>query len=223
MIRDIIITIMELVGTVSFAVSGALVAIGCSLDIFGVVTVGCITAVGGGIIRDVIIGNIPPRIFSNPHILLIAVVTSLAVFIVAYVHREKFKKIRSKAEMINVLFDALGLASFSITGVECVLNSEFGDNALLAVTLGVMTGIGGGVLRDVLVNEKPYILVRHVYAVVSILGCVFYYLIGEVMGHEVAATFFVLVFVLITRVLAAKYHWRLPKITFDENGNATQK
>lgn len=213
---------MELVGTVSFAVSGSLVAIGCSFDVFGVVTVGCITAVGGGIIRDIIIGSTPPRIFSNLPVLLLAILTSFFVFTFAYIYREKFKKIRSRAEMINVLFDALGLASFSITGVECVLESSFGNNVLLAITLGVITGVGGGVIRDVLVNEKPYILVRHVYAVVSIVGCLLYYLIGSVLSYKVVATFFVLIFVVTMRLLAAKYRWKLPKITFDENGKPSK-
>ena len=84
MISDIIILVMEWIGTISFAVSGTLVAIGCGLDLFGVVTVGTITAVGGGVMRDLLIGNIPPKVFSNPLILLVAAVTSLLVFMFAY-------------------------------------------------------------------------------------------------------------------------------------------
>ncbi len=216
MIRDIIILVMEWIGTISFAASGTLVAVGCGLDLFGVVTVGTITAVGGGIMRDLLIGNIPPKIFSNPLILLVAALTSLLVFTVAYFRRKRFQKFRQRIEMVNIFFDALGLAAFSITGVETACLSSFGDNFILVITLGVITGVGGGVLRDVLVNEKPYILVRHIYAIVSILGSCIYYLLSVTLGYKVSATFVVVIFTVLMRLLAAKFRWRLPKIELDE-------
>lgn len=216
MIRDVIILVMEWIGTISFAASGTLVAVGCGLDLFGVVTVGTITAVGGGIMRDLLIGNIPPKIFSNPLILLVAALTSLLVFTVAYFRRKRFQKFRQRIEMVNIFFDALGLAAFSITGVETACLSPYGDNFILVITLGVITGVGGGVLRDVLVNEKPYILVRHIYAIVSILGSCIYYLLSVTLGYRVGATFIVIVFTVLMRLLAAKFRWRLPKIELDE-------
>ncbi len=219
MISDIIIVIMEWIGTVSFAISGSLVAIRSGLDLFGVLTVGCITAVGGGMIRDVLIGNIPPKLFFNPLILLVAIVTALFVFVFAYIYRKNFQKFSQRAETVNILFDALGLAAFSVTGVEIVCISTYGDNILLAITLGVLTGVGGGVLRDVLVNEKPYILTKHVYASVSVLSCCFYYLFSVIWGHRVFGTFFSLIFTVVMRMLAAKLHWRLPKINFEDNEN----
>lgn len=212
MISDIIIVIMEWIGTISFAVSGALVAIRCSLDLFGVATVGCITAVGGGMIRDVLLGNTPPKIFFNPLILCVAVATTIAVFIITDIHRRNFKKLSESIDVINIFFDALGLAAFSITGVEIACRSEHGENALLAITLGVITGVGGGILRDVLVNEKPYVLTKHIYAVVSIFVCIFYYLVGYEGELKVFSTFFVIIFTVVIRLLAAKLHWGLPKI-----------
>lgn len=219
MISDAIISIMEWIGTISFAVSGALVAIGCSLDVLGVVTVGCVTAVGGGIIRDTIIGNIPPKVFSHPGTLLLAVATSIVVFLISYIYRKKFKQFRETIETFNVLFDALGLAAFSIAGVEVVCLSINKNNVLLVILLGVITGVGGGVLRDVLVNEKPYVLTKHVYAVVSILGCCFYYLFSVYLNYKVFATIFVLIFTVTIRMLAAKYRWKLPKINISDNEN----
>ena len=216
MISDIIILVMEWIGTISFAVSGTLVAIGCGLDLFGVVTVGTITAVGGGVMRDLLIGNIPPKVFSNPLILLVAAVTSLLVFMFAYFYRKRFISLREKIEVINIFFDALGLAAFSITGVEIARLSSNGNNFILVITLGVITGVGGGVLRDVLVNEKPYILVRHIYAIVSILGSSLYYLISVQWGYKVTATFVAIAFTVIIRLLAAKFRWRLPKIELDK-------
>lgn len=216
MISDTIILIMEWIGTVSFAVSGALVAITCGLDLFGVATVGCITAVGGGIIRDLLIGNTPPKIFFNPEILFVAVSTSVLVFVIAYIFRNKFNQIREKTEMINVFFDALGLASFSITGIEIACLFSHHKNAVLAITLGVITGVGGGILRDVLVNEKPYVLTKHIYAVVSILGCIVYYVLSVLLNYKVLATILVMLFTVSLRLLAAKFRWKLPKINFDK-------
>ena len=216
MLSEIILLIMEWIGTISFATSGSLVAIRHNLDLFGVVTVGTITAVGGGIMRDVIIGNVPPKIFSNTLIIIVAVVTSLVVFLIAYLYRKKFNQLSESIDTVNIFFDALGLAAFSITGVEVACMAALKGNIILVIIMGVITGVGGGVLRDVLVNEKPYILTKHIYAVVSVLGCCIYYLLSVHFGFTVFATLFVLVFTLMMRLLAAKLRWKLPKIKFDD-------
>ena len=216
MITDIIILIMEWIGTVAFAISGAIVAIRRGLDLFGVIIIGCVTAVGGGMLRDILIGDTPPRIFANPLILLVAALTSLLVFVFAYIYRRGFEKISVTIDTVNILFDALGLAAFSITGVEIVCLSAHKANFIFAITLGVLTGVGGGVLRDVFVNETPGIFTKHVYAVVSVLSCVFYYLFSVTFGYIVFATIFSLVFTVVMRILAAKLHWELPKIKFGD-------
>ncbi|MBE6780003.1 MAG: trimeric intracellular cation channel family protein [Ruminococcaceae bacterium] len=210
--REILMLIMELLGTVAFAVSGTLVAACCGLDLFGVLTVGTITAVGGGVIRDLIIGQIPPAIFSKPETLVLVLVTSLVVFIVAFINSKKIKDLRLKIERINIFFDALGLAAFSVTGVEVTCAAGYSDNAVLAVVLGVITGVGGGVLRDVLVNEKPYILVKHIYAVASLIGAVVYYFVGIYFGNELIGTIISVLLTITIRMLAAKFRWNLPKV-----------
>ncbi len=210
--REILMFIMELLGTVSFAVSGTLVAISCGLDLFGVLTVGTITAVGGGIIRDVIIGQIPPTIFSKPEVLLIAIMTALIVFIIAYINSKRINDLSKKIDNINIFFDAVGLAAFSVTGVEVTCTAGYNKNIVLVFVLGVITGVGGGVLRDVLVNEKPYILVKHIYAVASLLGAVAYYVIGIHFGHELVGTIVSVLLTVTIRMLAAKFHWNLPKV-----------
>ena len=86
----------------------------------------------------------------------------------------------------------------------------------MAITLGVFTGVGGGVLRDVLVNEKPYVLVKHIYAIASILGCVCYYVISFVLGYRVWGTVAAVALTVIIRLLAAKYRWQLPKINLEK-------
>ena len=110
MVNEIILLITEWIGTISFAVSGSLVAIRHDLDLFGVATVGAITAIGGGIMRDTMIGNTPPKIFYNPLILIVAVITSVAVFLIAYFYRKKFNKLSETIDGVNILFDALEIA-----------------------------------------------------------------------------------------------------------------
>lgn len=216
MVSKIILLIMEWIGTISFATSGSLVAIRHGLDLFGVATVGTITAVGGGVMRDLMIGNLPPKIFSNPKILIVAIITSIVVFIIAYFYKKKFNQLSRVIDTVNVFFDALGLAAFTIAGVEVAVLESGKNSALLIIVMGVVTGVGGGVLRDVLVNEKPYILTKHIYAVVSILGSCIYSLLSIYAGYTVFATFFVLIFTVFIRLLAAKYRWKLPKIDIDE-------
>ncbi len=216
MIGDVLFTVMEVIGTVAFAVSGALVAIASGLDLFGVITVGCITAVGGGAIRDLIIGSTPPQVFLHPDMLLVAFITTLIVFIISYINSKNFKNMKEKIDKINIIFDAVGLAAFSVTGVEIARLSQYGNNGFLAVTLGVLTGVGGGILRDVLVNEKPYVLTKHIYAVASILGCCIYYFVMRYTDYKIFTTFVSAGAVIVVRMLAAKYRWRLPKIIFNK-------
>ena len=138
------------------------------------------------------------------------------VFLIAYFNRNKFEKLSEKIDAINIVFDALGLAAFSIAGVEVAYLALPESGPILPIVMGVFTGVGGGVLRDVLVNEKPYILTKHIYAVVSVLGSCFYYLLGIYLGYVVFATFFVLIFTVTMRMIAAKYRWKLPRIEFSD-------
>ena len=210
--REILMLIMELLGTVAFAVSGTLVAARCGLDLFGVLTVGTITAVGGGIMRDVIIGQIPPTIFTNPEILILALITGLVVFIIAFINSKRITDLQQKIDSVNIVFDAVGVAAFSVTGVEVTCAAGHTNNVVLPIVLGVITGVGGGVLRDVLVNEKPYILIKHIYAVASLLGSVVYYVIGIRFEHQLIGTIASVLLTITIRMLAAKFRWNLPKV-----------
>ena len=210
--REILMLIMELLGTVAFAVSGTLVAARCGLDLFGVLTVGTITAVGGGIMRDVIIGQIPQTIFTNPEILILALITGLVGVIIAFINSKRITDLQQKIDSLNIFFDAVGLAAFSVTGVEVTCAAGHTNNVVLPIVLGVITGVGGGVLRDVLVNEKPYILIKHIYAVASLLGSVVYYVIGIRFEHQLIGTIASVLLTITIRMLAAKFRWNLPKV-----------
>ena len=218
---EIILLILEIIGTIAFAVSGAFVAIKVKFDIFGVIVIACMTAFGGGIIRDTLIGQTPPVIFSKLYVIAIAALTAIVVFIVAYVKRKKFDAFREEIEHINNVFDAIGLAAFSVAGTEVAFTFGFSDNAFLAITLGVLTGCGGGVLRDILTETQPYIFKKHVYAIASILGAGTYYLLSSFDETTLIPSLISMTLVVVIRLLAAKYKWSLPKIKLGENDGKT--
>ena len=216
MITEMILLILEIIGTVAFAVSGAFVAIKARFDIFGVLVIGCITAVGGGITRDILIGVTPPTIFAKLYIIGVACLTSLTVFILAYIHCKKFDVIREKIEHINNLFDAIGLAAFTVMGTEIAFTNGIENNVFLSVTIGVLTGVGGGVLRDILTETPPYIFKKHVYALASIMGALLYYILRLFIQTTVLPSGVAIVFIISIRLLATKYRWDLPKIKLQE-------
>lgn len=216
---DVILFILEVVGTISFAVSGAFVAIKVKFDIFGVLVIGSITAVGGGIMRDILIGNVPPTIFSRVYILFIACASALAVFLISYKQRKKFDGVRGKIEHINNIFDALGLAAFTVMGTELAFTNGLNDNVFLSLVLGVLTGVGGGVLRDILTETPPYIFKKHVYAVAALGGAILYYVMRLYIENTIFPGALGIAFIFGIRMLATKYRWKLPKIVLEERNH----
>jgi len=195
-----IIEIMELIGTAAFAMSGAFVAIEKKMDILGVITLGITTAIGGGIIRDVLIGMTPPTSLRNPAFAFIAIVVSVIVFI------PSIRKLVNLDSSKMVFIDAVGLAAFTVIGCRTALPF---DNFWLQVFLGVLTGVGGGVVRDIFAAQKPMIFVRHFYAAASIAGAVAYSLLQPV--NDALSLVVGTVMIIVLRMLAAKYKWHLPK------------
>lgn len=192
--------ILEIIGTIAFSVSGAIVGIRRKMDVLGVVVLGVITAVGGGVIRDVLIGTIPPNAFTNPVYALMAIVISLLVFLPFISQRINLD------HFIWVLIDAIGLGAFTILGV---LTGVGFDNIFLEMFLGVVTGVGGGVMRDICAGEIPMIFVKHFYACPSIIGAIICALLYGYNANAAIVSGFVIIIVL--RLLAAKYKWHLPK------------
>ena len=138
--------VLELIGAAAFAVSGAMVAIEKKADIFGVLFLAVTTALGGGVIRDVLIGRIPPVMFVSYWYLLISVVAALAVFIDAYLRSEKYKLHLDKLDAVNNVFDAIGLAVFTVSGMNAAM--PVSDNVILVLFVGMCTGVGGGIIID---------------------------------------------------------------------------
>lgn len=215
-IQGIITYIMEIMGTIAFAASGAMVGIRKRMDIFGVCVLGFVTACGGGMIRDVILGITPPNVFRNPDYALVAVVTSILVFAVIYVKRDvmdgSFKVVYDKTMLI---MDTIGLAIFTVVGVNIGIQQGYLDKIFLLTFAGTITGVGGGLMRDVMADQPPYIFVKHIYASASVVGslvCVYMYrAFGAVVSMVVSSAV-----ILLIRYLAAHYHWNLPHIDFKE-------
>lgn len=202
---------IEIMGTIAFAISGSMVAIRKRVDLFGVLLLGMTTAVGGGIVRDVLLGNTPPRIFSSMTILLIAFTSSLIVFLVAYFAHEKYQRNHLQVDRINNVFDAFGLGLFTVTGMKVA--EECGiEHVVILIFFGAVTGIGGGLIRDLMVNEIPFVLKKHIYAVASIAGGLSYFMLKECAVKDTVAVGISILIVVVLRILATVFRWNLPRV-----------
>ena len=207
---DEMIYALEIIGAAAFAVSGAMAALEHEADIFGVIFLAVVTALGGGVIRDLLLGVTPPKMFVSYVYLAVAAVAALVVFADAYIRREKYRKHRDKLDSINNMFDAVGLAVFTVSGMNTAMQQS--DNVLLILVLGMSTGVGGGMLRDMMINKMPKVLRKRVYAVASLLGGGVYYGLFALGVHETIAAVSGMALIIALRVLATVYKWNLPAI-----------
>lgn len=207
---------LDLIGTVAFAWSGALLGIRRSMDLFGIIVLGVVTAVGGGALRDVMVGVIPPTSLVRPLFTIIAVVSSLLLFLVLYGRGEMLRSNYIMFfEKILVFFDALGLGAFTVVGMNVAETQGYGDKYFLMLFMGMITGIGGGIIRDILAGIVPFVFIRHVYAAASLFGGVVFLVIRPAFGRSNAMVIgFIAVVVL--RLLAARYRWDLPRVKLEE-------
>ena len=210
---DEVIFVLELIGAAAFSVSGAMVAIEKRADIFGVLFLAITTALGGGVIRDVLIGQIPPRMFVSYWYLLVAVIAALAVFTDAYVRSERYKLHIDKLDAVNNIFDAIGLAVFTVTGMNTAM--AVSDNVILLLFVGMSTGIGGGMLRDVMTNTMPKVLRKRIYAVASLLGGGLYYVMLLLGAGQLASVGCSMLLIFVLRLLATINKWNLPSVKLD--------
>jgi uncharacterized membrane protein YeiH len=192
---------LELAGTFAFAISGATAARQRGLDLFGICAIAFTVACGGGIIRDLCIGAIPPAGLKNWQYLIVsAIAAGLTVSLYSIVQRLKRPVL---------LFDAVGLSLFAVTGAQKAL--AYGHNGEVAVLLGITTAVGGGVLRDILLNRVPVILEKEIYASAALTGAVIVVsgnYLKWVSGDWIAIIAISACFIL--RILGLRYHWNLP-------------
>lgn len=202
----------QIIGTVAFAASGAMLAIDRDLDLFGVLFLGVITAVGGGAIRDLLLGSFPPVAFRDATYVLVAFVTALIVFLLAAIGNVRYWRERDAMDRAFNLLDAIGLGIFSAVGAQTAMSAGFSENTFLCVFMGMTTGVGGGILRDLLSKTVPAVLKRRIYAVASIIGAAtYFYMVKLSAGAPVAMLAGMLITVLI-RMLATHYAWNLPRV-----------
>ena len=205
--------VLEVIGVVAFSLSGALTAMKKGMDIFGACVLGMVTAIGGGIIRDLILGVSPPVAFVNP----IHATIGFLLPALTYIPKIQVFFTRSTHKVYDtcLLFaDSVGLGVFTVIGINACFCTISNPNVFTAVFLGVITGIGGGILRDVLSLNIPKVFIKHFYACASILGALIYFLSRLYLGEIVASISGIAATVLL-RVLASLFRWRLPKPRFD--------
>lgn len=210
----LLLAIFDFIGTVAFAISGAITGIQKKMDIFGVNILAIMTACGGGLTRDIVMGNFPPKMFINPFYVLVAAIVANIVFFIMFFHKgvpEKFTGAFDKGLFIS---DTLGLAAFMVDGVMIGANFGYEDDLFLLVFLGFITGVGGGVLRDVLSIQMPAIFVKHVYALPVIIGGIVMVSMHEIMHTWNIAMISSFTLVILLRVMARHYLWNLPKVQF---------
>lgn len=203
--------IFEFVGTVSFAFSGAMVGIRKGLDLLGVVVLGIVTALGGGCLRDLILGNIPPQMFRDSYLAVYAVISSLILFLIFYIKIDFLNSSWMRLiERIMLFFDAVGLGAFTITGINTALSMGY-DSKFLLIFVGMVTGVGGGVIRDVLASNIPVIFREEIYGIASLVGAIIYivFLSAENKNALMIVIFLVIV---LTRLWSVRHNVNLPRI-----------
>lgn len=199
----------EMIGTIAFAWSGAMVGIRKNLDIFGVIVLGMVTAVGGGVVRDLLLGLTPPNVFLNPGYAVVAFLTGLILFLAVYLKQRTLESLTAvRYERVVNFCDALGLGIFAAVGVHAGY-AQGHTNRFFLVFLGIITGIGGGMMRDMMAGEMPFVLYKRVYAVAAIAGsCIAVLLMPYNLYLAAAAGTLATILI---RLLATHYCWDLPK------------
>jgi len=200
---SIIILVLDLFGTVAFAVTGSLRAIEHKYDIVGIIILATVTGILGGVMRDTILGIFPPSNFSDSVHIVLTTITGTIIFFLY--HKTK------KYENLFNIFDAVGLGVFTFTGVS-IAHSLYATNYVLIVISGLLTAFGGGILRDVFVREPPIVFTKEVYAVASFIGVIIFLILVNIkLQFEYTAIAVILVTTGV-RLISIKLHWNLPKV-----------
>ena len=199
--------VLEYIGTVAFAVSGGAVAIRAGMDWLGVAVLAVVAAVGGGTVRDLLLGRLPVGWILDPWPVWVALGTAAVVIAKAYWHPRKAPDSRR----LILIADAAGLAVFTVTGTLLALAA--GVSGPVAVLMGVVTGTGGGVARDVLARQRPLILVGQIYALTAAAGATALVILTDAHAPAEVARWAAIAVALVLRLLAIRYSWSLPRIS----------
>ena len=200
---EFFIYLLDIFGTAAFAVTGAFKAIEHDADVIGIVILAIITGVAGGTIRDVLFKDSLPNSIADPTYVIVALAAAIAIFLL----HSRLKKHWN----LFLKFDAIGLGIFTMIGAMFAYNM-FGLDFLAITVSGILTAIGGGILRDVFVNNVPIVFVKEFYASASFIGIVIFYLILLVSDQLYFAVILGMAVTIGLRLVAMKYNWNLPKI-----------
>ncbi len=198
---------LELIGTVAFSASGAMTAIRKQMDLLGVIILGLVTAVGGGVIRDLILGITPPATFRDPIYAATAAITAAVIFLPPV--QRLLQRYRRVYDLVLLAMDSVGLGLFTVLGVQTAFVHSSASGIFLLCFVGVITGVGGGVLRDMMAGNTPYIFIKHIYASASLVGaliCVLLWPSSHFWAMALGAGAVVFI-----RGLSAHFRWSLPK------------
>ena len=200
---DFFIYVLDLFGTMAFAVTGAFKAIEHKADIVGIIILATITGLAGGTIRDIVFGKTLPNSLIDPAYVIITVISAIVLFLL-------YSKMK-KHWNVFLKFDALGLGVFTVIGATFAYNL-FGMNFLIIVLSGMLTAIGGRILRDVFVNQTPIVFVKELYASASFIGAITFYFTLLITNEVYAATILGIILTTGLRLVAMKYNWNLPRV-----------
>lgn len=195
--------IIDILGTAAFAVSGAFSAMERKLDVFGVFIIAFATAIGGGTIRDVLVGNFPVNWLQNSLTIQVIFIAAFATIV--------FGRYLKQFNTALFLFDALGLGLFTIMGLEIGLAKGFGPGVCIA--LGTISACFGGVLRDVLLNKVPLIFQKEIYALACIIGAAIYYFLKQSALNDDVAKIAAILLIFCIRLVAVRFKLALPRIS----------
>jgi uncharacterized membrane protein YeiH len=198
----LLLQILDLFGVMVFAVTGALKAINYKMDIVGIIILASSTGLAGGLIRDILLDRLPPKIISDPYYITIAVATGIIVFFLYPFFKER--------ENLLLKFDAIGLGVFSIIGAS-IAYEMLGLNFLAMTISGIFTAIGGGMLRDVFVKEIPLVFIKELYVSASFLGVSIFFIMINLDFNYYISMIVCIIIITSFRLLAMKYNWNLPK------------
>lgn len=194
--------IIDIAGTAAFSIAGVFAAMEKKLDLFGILTIAFVTALGGGTLRDVLIGNVPVTWMHQLNYGVIVLVSALAALL--------FTNLIKNFHKILLLFDSLGLGLFTIVGIQKGIDLQLHPG--ICILLGTITACFGGVLRDVLLNQIPLIFQKEIYATACIAGGIIYFLLLYSGAQGWLVEIICILVIVIFRLLAVKYNWSLPDI-----------
>lgn len=194
--------IIEIVGTAAFSIAGAFAAMEKRLDVFGVFIIAFITALGGGTLRDVLIGKVPVNWMLDLSSTVVVLITTIAVLF--------FKSVIKNYHNVLLFFDSIGLGFFTVVGIQTGIALDL--HPIISISLGTITACFGGVIRDVSLSNIPLIFKKEIYATTCILGGIIFFVLLNLGVPKLPVEIICLVIIVLFRLLSVKYHWHLPTI-----------